>query len=513
MENGSGSSPLAEARKRTMASLGLAGGVFVTAILTFAIGIVTGVRGTELLMLGIALITTMVAFIPAIIDRARPQERRQLLISFFSLIYLIYFAIPVLTEYLWIESDWVPGGVTRLKNVAPPDIVYAQLGALVGLIFLLIGFALPAGRVVGNALPHPRREWHYQPALMAALVMVPLGWVILLGGQFGFIPRRAGSGALGTIASSIYFGFALLTVIYLRYRSTAAAGLIMLLLPPTMAITFFTGSKKFFLAPLAMIAMSYIVTTRRVALSWIAGGIVAISLIYPVAQFYREYVQRGNPLSFAQVLRDPSRALNSLSAFVTQVDASDYLFSGIRATSSRLSALGILSVVMRETPERVPYQHGRTISLAFIAWIPRIVWPGKPETSIGRWVTEHYSATPGSTSSTGPSWIGELYFNFGWAGIVLGMLFLGVYFRVLQELFFSPGIPIPAVVAGVAVLWATLPKVQGALTSPLNGVPFLMIPILLAHIVMRIIGGTYRPDRGEENRGPTAARAEPTYST
>ena len=116
------------------------------------------------------------------------------------------------------------------------------------------------------------------------------------------------------------------------------------------------------------------------------------------------------------------------------------------------------------------------------------------------------SAAPGSTPSTSPFWIGELYFNFGWSGIAIGMFLMGIYFRVLQVLF-SSGVPIPAVVAGVVALWATLPNIQGALTGPLNGVPFLMIPIAIA--LVRVIGGTYEPAE------PQAASPKPaaSYST
>ena len=67
--------------------------------------------------------------------------------------------------------------------------------------------------------------------------------------QFGILPKRVGSGFLGMISNSTYFGIALLMLTYLRHRSREALMMMLLLIPPSMAFNFLTGSKTAFFSP------------------------------------------------------------------------------------------------------------------------------------------------------------------------------------------------------------------------------------------------------------------------
>jgi hypothetical protein len=323
--------------------------------------------------------------------------------------------------------------------------------------------------------------------------MIPLGWMLFLAGQFGILPQRLGSGLLGSLASSLYFGFALLTIAWLRFRSRPALTLMALLIGPTMAFTFFTGSKKLFLAPLIMIALTHAMVTRRLRVSWLVGGLAAIVVLYPVAQFNREVVQRGFSMNAVQVLRDPGRAVGLLSAFLTAFHPWEYIEVGVAATMKRLDALAITNVIVANTPEPVPYQGGWTIGLIFVSYVPRVLWPDKPKTTFGQWVTDVYGAGPDIKSSTGPSWIGELYFNFGPLGVVVGMLIIGTYFRILHESLLSGPATTPALLLGVAVLLSTAPSLQGGLIAPINGFVYNAIPIAITHLVIVMLSRPSRP--------------------
>ena len=307
-----------------------------------------------------------------------------------------------------------------------------------------------------------------------------------LGGALGLIPAWVGGGFLGVVGTSVYYGIALLLIAYLRFRSRPAFLLMCCLIPPSMIVAFTTGSKRFFLMSLIMVALTHVLVTRRIRARYVIGGLVAITLLYPLSQFFREVISLGRTLGPLAILQDPGRVLAQISEFLSGANFSEYVQAGLRATGNRLNLLGIVTVIVRDTPEIVPFQGGWTIGNAFLAFIPRIVWPGKPLITFGKWVTENYSA-PGTdvVSDTGASWVGELFFNFGFTGVILGMAILGVYFRALHESLFRADAPVPAVLASVAVLLCTVTTLEMGMIAPINGIVFTCGMIVMVHFFVR----------------------------
>lgn len=473
------------------------------AMIAFGLGVGLGARGWDVAVLALALLTGFTALIPVIIDQARPLERRQLLITILMMVYGLFLVLPVFTNYFLVDE--VIPGVLRLSNMQPRDIVNGQVATLLGLTSLMIAFYSPFGGIIAQILPTPTRDWPPPVALAVGALMVPLGWSIYLGGQFGLIPRGVGTGALGALASSIFFSISLITLVHLRTRWRVAVLMLLVVVPPLMIFNFFTGSKRLFLSPLFMIVLAYLVVERRIRVSWVIAGISALVVLYPVSQFYRDVVSQGRTLNAIQILSDPGRALSQVSGFFSRADPGEYLRSGLSASGSRLDGLGIATAIVKKTPDEVPFQNGRTLALIPISYIPRFLWPGKPGTTIGEWVTANYgsgaaSGTATNKTDTGPTWIGELFFNFGYTGVIVGMAFMGIFFRVCQDLLFRPDAPIPALLAACVVLYAGARSVQGGLIGPINGIGYIIWPIIGAHFALRLFGLTTPGTAAAEGR-------------
>jgi hypothetical protein len=451
--------------------------------LVFGVGIGVGIPSNRIALLGMAVATGTLVLSPIVLDSVRPRARRHLLLSIVSLAYLVHFVFPAFISYVG-TSGYAPETFAHLRGITPDDIAWGLFMAFVAYAALLVGYVLPVGRAAARALPRMEREWSHEATLAVALLMIPIGWTVFLAGQFGLIPKRAGSGALGTLASATNFGLALLAIAHLRHRSKPALFLLGLFIPPTMAFNFFTGSKQLFLMPLAMVATAHIIVTRRLRMWWIVGFLAAITLLYPLSQVYREYLF-GRRLSAVQVIASPHYVFGMMRRFIDTTRFGDYLAQGLVATSNRLDALAITAGIARDAGTRVPFQHGWSLGYIAISYVPRFVWPDKPLTTIGGWVTAHYGSGPWIESATGPSWVGEFYFNFGWAGVLVGMGLLGVWFRWLQEAFLGVNATIPALFAGVIALFAVAPAIQGAVIAPINGVVYNVTPIVLVHLCVR----------------------------
>lgn len=455
----------------------------VFGFLCFFAVLATGIQRDRIPVLGLAIATGSLILTFVVVDRTRPRERRNLLFSIFSFAYFVFMVLPAFVFFLG-DSGYQPGAASPNPILlTPPDVSRGLIAAFVAYAVLLAAFSLPLGAMAANFVPRMKREWSAEATLGVALITIPLGWAVVLGSNIGLIPERAGSGVLGTISQGTTFGIALIGLCYLRYRSRAALLLLALAIPPTMVFGFFTSSKGAFLRPLVMLAVVHVIVTRRLRLWWIAGFIALASLLYPVSMSYRTFmhVHRVSPV---QVLASPQRALRLIAEVFTTAEPAAYLREGLESTAHRLDGLGILSVIVRDAGTRVPFQGGWSLSYIPVSYIPRILWPGKPKFTTGKWVTDNFGF-PGIESATGCTWVGEFYFNFGWTGVVVGMILLGVWFRFLQDSFLRIDATIPAMLAGVVTILVLASALGGDLVTPTSGVVFNVAPIVLTHLLVR----------------------------
>lgn len=488
--------------RRTATSIVFAlAGLVVVEFMVFVLGLGFGVRGWDIAILFLALATVFVGAIPIATDWSRPAERRQILISLTTLAYVVYLVVPVFTQYFPIDPHEARGTFHLARN-DPRDIVHAQTITLAGLVMFLIGFYMPIGRATAAVIPRPTNDWPANAALAMSVIVLVVGWLVFIPGQLGIIPSRLGSGALGTLASGSYFGIALLALTWLRYRRSEALILLAIVIPIAMFVNFFTGSKRMFLTPPFMVFLAYMVAERRIRMSWVAAGIALLVVIYPVSEFYRQEVQTDKARSIRHFVQNPGQALSALSQFGSNVDWSEYFTSGVQSTGGRLDSLGILTVIVKDTPGRVPYQGGWSIGYIALSWIPRVIWAGKPGITIGEWVSQTYGSQFDLYTDVGPTWMGEFFFNWGHTGVILGMFALGFFCRILQERLFLPGGTIPALFAAVIVLYCVTRNVQSSLLAPVNRTLFDIAPILAAHVLVGLVTGYQRASPKSDSESP-----------
>jgi hypothetical protein len=94
------------------------------------------------------------------------------------------------------------------------------------------------------------------------------------------------------------------------------------------------------------------------------------------------------------------------------------------------------------TPALVPYQNGTTYKYFAVSFIPRMFWPEKP---LANYTNNFYAIEYGisteegiTTSSFGITLLGEGYANFGAAGSLLTMVFLGFVLAAFEHVFAAP---------------------------------------------------------------------------
>jgi len=91
-------------------------------------------------------------------------------------------------------------------------------------------------------------------------------------------------------------------------------------------------------------------------------------------------------------------------------------------------------VVLDAIDQGYPLQHGKTLADLLYFYVPRAIWPGKPESYSMTFGREFLAATSGAGESFfTPSLPAELYLNFGVAGLLVSGLLTGL---LLWEMYF-----------------------------------------------------------------------------
>ncbi len=78
--------------------------------------------------------------------------------------------------------------------------------------------------------------------------------------------------------------------------------------------------------------------------------------------------------------------------------------------------------------------NGESIRIALIAWIPRVLWPGKPTIGgSGDFASRYTGMKFDSDTSVGVGLVMEMFANFGWWGVAIGFWVLGILLRYIDH--------------------------------------------------------------------------------
>ena len=114
----------------------------------------------------------------------------------------------------------------------------------------------------------------------------------------------------------------------------------------------------------------------------------------------------------------------------TLVDASSFFKKTLGG--NYFMDIGKTSVIVDSVPREVDYLSGKSLTYVFVAPIPRTLWPEKPAVRVSKFVgsTVYHR---GDESGIPPGFIGEMYLNFGYTGIIAGMFVLGIILKLIYQ--------------------------------------------------------------------------------
>ena len=96
-----------------------------------------------------------------------------------------------------------------------------------------------------------------------------------------------------------------------------------------------------------------------------------------------------------------------------------------------------LVILIEKTPSEIDYLNGETYKILYAKFIPRILWPSKPNDDLANKIGRKYKVLSKNDFTT--SWnlpiLNEAYINYGFLGVTLIMFILGFLVRLFTNFF------------------------------------------------------------------------------
>lgn len=163
-----------------------------------------------------------------------------------------------------------------------------------------------------------------------------------------------------------------------------------------------------------VLGLSYVAAKRRVpVVSLIVVGLVALFLQIGKADYRAQTWNRADTATVTQKLT----RFYTLSSY--RLSHGGVVYS-LNDAYGRYNFLHLTGAVMAKTPQDQPFLKGATYVPIFTKWIPRVLWPNKPEENIGNAWAKPYGFLGANdlVTSLNLPWLPEMFMNFGWLGVL-----------------------------------------------------------------------------------------------
>jgi hypothetical protein len=396
-------------------------GINVTFMIAAAVAAATGMQGDRRVLYVIAL----VAICTSPLLKLRELNGRYTLLSAFMAVYFLYFGM----------AD-VIGLLDPPRFPSSGILTNAEIAVLLGGSMVLLGYHCTVREPANTARSASESDWKPMAVVAVGLALWALGTAAVWYWSVHVIVRRSVEidndlGALGTTVVMLGRLVQPLGILMLAYALALSRRKWLLLLVLgivafQVVLGFISDSKETAMRGAVLVILVMFLVQGRLPKAWLAGSALFIVLAFPIFQAYRYEVTGLRGVTNAQAATNLGELLKIAYQAKDKV-ASGFYGADVRGQSfiERASLKGNVSMILDRTGQDVRYQHGSTLQPLLTMFIPRLFWPDKPDVQAGQLMNREFGISYQQDVYISPSHLGELYWNFGWPGVLVGMAALG----------------------------------------------------------------------------------------
>lgn len=466
------------------------------------------------LLLLLPLLFTCVAFSPVDWDFAIAFNRTAPFYLIGIMVFALYRTIRAIPDSIWSPAAWLPiqtaiffgfgplvevygNFETQLRltvhkiDITETELFRAHTLSVVGVFGVMLGFWLHTvlrerdWRRALDARTHPRLPVLSTGTLALLFIAggMVLRYAIIRPSQWGMIDILI-PGVFTTITSIVDVGFALAA--YLATRGDKRMRWLLLLVwPAHLFLTSLSFAKSEFMLALLLPAIGAYIGHRKVRR--LAAAVLTIAVIYSFSQDFSSFGRaiihaNSGTIGYGDRVKIVGRYFTEWSDS-TLLDSSDHE----EDWWMRLNHANVQAAGMRFYDAGMP---GTSLGNAWTFFIPRAVWPSKPVyIGPGDAFREQVTGQSGG-GFMALSVYGDLYWEFGWLGVVLISPLVGWFFgmmtwRSIEVVAHRDFIYLPAVLIALqtTVLGLTRFLVNGIIAA----IPMYFSYVLVVHLLSRFL--------------------------
>jgi hypothetical protein len=221
-------------------------------------------------------------------------------------------------------------------------------------------------------------------------------------------------------------GVLMLAYAYAAYRRRYLLPIILGVVLVQVVLGFVADFKGEAMSAGILVILAKIYVDGKLPKAWLLAAFLFTVIAFPVFQANRALIRGESGVSAVQT------ATNLLTTLQRSFEASQKLKSGYGGADyrqqsfwERSSLKGSVELVVTRTGVDVPFQYGATLAPLAATFIPGILWPDKPSIAVGQVFNRTFFGGDVGDTYISPSHVGEVYWNFGWIGIVVIMPLIG----------------------------------------------------------------------------------------
>ena len=310
-----------------------------------------------------------------------------------------------------------------------------EVAILLGVSIWLFGYVIVSNSFNFSKSKFLVRDWKIYNLIWVGFVCVAVGlcsvWVFHTSSYGGRSTLPSSNIApliiLGRMIEPV--GAVMLSYAYLKTKKTIIFFLIATIALIKLPLGIILDSKEIGVSFIAIFILSKWLYDGKVPIHWIVAAIIVVTFYFPISYAYRDNLGTRQ-LSVAKSL---DRAQEFMEKALDEKKRTNGVAEKITSFTGRTDLKNNIEIIVSRVGNDVPYQNGNTLVQLPYFLIPRFLID-KPSVSVGQLFNRQFkiSANPDTHIST--SFLGELYWNFSWIGLMIGMLFIGMSMGLIGKL-------------------------------------------------------------------------------